>query len=160
MSGKYCKHCDSHLPYDFFYRDSKSCDGRKNICKECDKKRALDRYHNGGGKEKQAKASLKYRKSEHGKRVRLSARKRFLRTEIGKAYKANATKRYKKKYPEKVYAKNRMQDLIKCGKVVRPEHCSLCGCVGIIHGHHPDYKKPEEVVWVCHYCHLELHKES
>lgn len=44
------------------------------------------------------------------------------------------------------------------GVLVRPEQCSQCGVAGRISGHHMDYTKPLEVVWLCHKCHRGEHK--
>ena len=50
------------------------------------------------------------------------------------------------------------------GKIKRPKKCSICGVVPIgnrsksgLLGHHPDYNKPSEVIWVCNKCHKDLH---
>jgi hypothetical protein len=43
---------------------------------------------------------------------------------------------------------------IKDGRLERPDACSNCGdrwCR--IHGHHEDYDKPLEVMWLCSRCH-------
>jgi hypothetical protein len=45
----------------------------------------------------------------------------------------------------------------RVGKISKPPHCSLCGRQGKIEGHHEDYRKPMEVVWVCRKCHVNLH---
>lgn len=36
--------------------------------------------------------------------------------------------------------------------------CSIGGCKNMGERHHPDYKKPLEVVWLCNFHHDELHK--
>lgn len=46
---------------------------------------------------------------------------------------------------------------VKTGRIVRPDKCSKCEDKGIIHGHHPDYGKPLEVVWLCAKCHQRHH---
>ena len=41
----------------------------------------------------------------------------------------------------------------------RPNTCKLCGSEWVrIHGHHYDYNKPYEVLWVCQPCHIAIHK--
>ena len=49
---------------------------------------------------------------------------------------------------------------VKTGKLLRPEICSMADgrCMGPLHAHHADYAKPLEVVWVCRYHHLKLHR--
>lgn len=39
------------------------------------------------------------------------------------------------------------------GSIVRPNACSVCGKACKPHGHHPDYAKPYEVIWLCPKCH-------
>lgn len=58
---------------------------------------------------------------------------------------------YIKKYPEKIKASANLRYKIKIGKIKRgkcelkDEFCSK----GIIQGHHTDYSKQLEVVWLC-----------
>ncbi len=49
---------------------------------------------------------------------------------------------------------------VKTGKIKRPEKCSKCDVRCKPLGHHPDYSKPYEVVWLCHRCHGQLHSPS
>jgi hypothetical protein len=47
------------------------------------------------------------------------------------------------------------------GRLVRPAACSKCGTTRrMIQGHHPDYDKPLEVVWLCTRCHHLVHANS
>lgn len=43
--------------------------------------------------------------------------------------------------------------------IVKPEKtCMFCGDnKSKIHGHHPDYRHPLELVWLCPKCHFRLH---
>jgi hypothetical protein len=40
--------------------------------------------------------------------------------------------------------------------IIIKEPCKLCGCVDV-EMHHPDYNKPNDVVWLCGPCHDEMH---
>jgi len=43
---------------------------------------------------------------------------------------------------------------------MRPAACERCGITCTTHGHHPDYSKPLEVVWVCRKCHAKEHRDA
>jgi Bacillus phage endonuclease len=68
---------------------------------------------------------------------------------------------YYKKYAqregeaEKHAARARVHDALKRGKLVRPDHCILCGKKCKPHAHHDDYAKPLEVIWLCSPCHKQ-----
>lgn len=40
-----------------------------------------------------------------------------------------------------------------------PEHCEGCDCARTLHGHHDDYAKPMDVIWLCAPCHMARHAE-
>jgi hypothetical protein len=46
---------------------------------------------------------------------------------------------------------------VKKGRLVRPESCSECGGGGRIEGHHDDYARRLDVVWLCTECHNKKH---
>lgn len=64
---------------------------------------------------------------------------------------------WKKQNPEKVHAKSVVERAVKSGKLKRPDCCSQCGKEGWIVGHHHDYTKPLDVIWVCQTCHRDIH---
>lgn len=66
--------------------------------------------------------------------------------------------RYRAKNPEKVAAQKLMTAAIARGELVRPTACQCCGGPSKrrLDGHHPDYDKPLDVVFVCRRCHAML----
>lgn len=46
---------------------------------------------------------------------------------------------------------------IKDGVIIKAEECSCCGSKMYLEGHHYDYSKPLEVVWLCKSCHTYEH---
>jgi len=66
-------------------------------------------------------------------------------------------KEYYKKYPEKFKARRALSYAVEGGKIVRPTICSRCNEEGYIEGHHYDYSKPLEVIWLCRKCHAKEH---
>lgn len=63
-------------------------------------------------------------------------------------------------HPEQVIAKRRVASAVRSGRLTRPERCSRCGTRCKAHGHHEDYERPLEVVWLCPQCHTNLHMEK
>ena len=62
----------------------------------------------------------------------------------------------KKRYPEKIRAREILQYNIKVGNIVR-KPCEICGNINS-HGHHEDYSKPLDVMWLCKVHHDKVHK--
>lgn len=60
----------------------------------------------------------------------------------------------------KILAVNMVYDYVKAGKLKRPIYCQDCGAKHPkLHGHHQDYDKPLEVIWLCPICHHKKHPE-
>ena len=57
----------------------------------------------------------------------------------------------------KMKAQNFINHAIKAGRIIKPEVCSNCGYYSKIEAHHPDYSKPNEVIWWCQSCHSKFH---
>ena len=54
-------------------------------------------------------------------------------------------------------ARNKLTAALSSGKIIRPANCLKCGSTKNIQGHHPDYNKPLEVIWLCLKCHKAEH---
>lgn len=68
-------------------------------------------------------------------------------------------KRQRNKASDPVKHKARVMaaNAVKRGKLVRSPFCQLCLGTERSEGHHPDYAKPLEVVWLCPPCHRAIH---
>lgn len=64
-----------------------------------------------------------------------------------------------KNNPERKHAHYVVKKSLKSGSLVRPNRCSKCFAPCKPNGHHHDYSKPSEVVWLCGKCHRNLHYE-
>lgn len=70
-----------------------------------------------------------------------------------------------KKYLKEYYNRNKKRMnvywniyyLIKKGKIIKPTKCEVCGNSTYLHGHHEDYSKKFELLWVCVPCHKKIH---
>ncbi len=67
-----------------------------------------------------------------------------------------------KTWKEKNRYKTRTHDKIKHAiiknKIVRPQNCEHCNASTKLHGHHHDYNKPLDVIWLCPSCHSAEHR--
>lgn len=61
------------------------------------------------------------------------------------------------KFPEKVAARESVRLAVQSGRLTK-EPCVKCGAPKT-HGHHEDYSKPLDVVWLCKDCHAARHRE-
>jgi hypothetical protein len=75
-------------------------------------------------------------------------------TPDGRIRVANKSKRYAEKNREKRLAKDAVNNAVRSGKLVK-RPC-WCGSKRV-EGHHPDYSKPLDVIWLCHTHHKEVH---
>ncbi len=68
-------------------------------------------------------------------------------------------KRMMEKYPEKMRARQKVYRAKKSGKLL-PQPCEICGTKENIQAHHPDYKKPLDVMWLCPDDHRKIEIEN
>jgi len=66
-------------------------------------------------------------------------------------------KRYFEKHPIKAECMKIYKYAIRRGKLVRGP-CSVCGATEGVDGHHTDYTRPLDVVWLCKPHHREAHR--
>ena len=50
-----------------------------------------------------------------------------------------------------------LRNAVSNGKINKPCYCEVCFKRGNPHGHHEDYSKPLDVLWLCRSCHLLVH---
>ncbi|MBA7587979.1 hypothetical protein ES708_30027 [subsurface metagenome] len=64
---------------------------------------------------------------------------------------------WQQEHPDRVLASNKLHHALKIGKIFKPQFCQICGKERKLSGHHEDYTKPLEVLWVCSSCHKLKH---
>ena len=138
VRSKECFKCKTVKPLDEFYKHPKMADGHLNKCKECNKHDALS--HRNKNIEK-----IRAYDRERGK---ISERVKA-KTEIVRAWRQEDTRRTR--------AHNMVARAIHNGSLVQLP-CVWCGEEKSL-GHHEDYDKPLEVMWLCQPCHKQRHKE-
>jgi len=69
-------------------------------------------------------------------------------------------KRWRESNGHKSRAHDLLNKAVKRGDLVKPTLCEKChDAHRHIHGHHEDYEKPLEVIWLCPPCHHNRHEE-
>lgn len=143
------------------------------VCTKCGRIKPRSEYHNdrchlsGASRCKSCCSIKSMSEDDKQKRRELWRITAILRSSKIREYHKNnpqqgteACRRWWAKNPAKYAAHKKIRDLVKRGKIEKPTHCSMCGKQEIarnIHGHHADYSKPLEVIWVCCNCHRKIH---
>jgi hypothetical protein len=65
--------------------------------------------------------------------------------------------KWKENNLEKYRAKLQVRYAIQRKELIKPMECSKCNRKVRLFGHHFDYSKPLEVVWLCGSCHKNIH---
>jgi hypothetical protein len=152
---KTCYKCGQKKPLQDFYKHAQMADGYLNKCKDCTKKDV---------RQNRSKRNDYYREFDRKRNSlphRVLNNKEYWESEKGKEVKRKIAKKYKSLNPKKIFAINKLNNAVRDKKINKPEICSICGIYNkIIHGHHEDYLKPLDVVWVCPKCHKNIHNRK
>lgn len=150
MATKICRECGRTLSFGSFYVHPRMADGHLNKCKDCVRSRV--------GKHRQDNIDriLAYDRQRGDLPHRVLARKAYAQSSIGKERVAVGSTAWSKRNPEKIYATRAVSSAVKMGRLVK-QPCS-CGNPRS-EGHHEDYTKPLDVIWMCRQCHAAYHKK-
>lgn len=74
------------------------------------------------------------------------------------AVKARQMKESTARHPERAAARRKVRQEISARRLVRGA-CKVCG-LEKAEGHHEDYSKPLEVIWLCRKHHTEVHAKA
>jgi len=140
--GRVCNKCKEFKLFEELVRNKTSKFGHKLICKICD-----------------SGCSRTYR-IENAEAVSIRVKK-YSQTERGRQRRNEATRKSVKKLVEASRARSAVRYALKTGKLVRPDQCVRCGIKAKrIEGHHEDYAKKLDVLWLCNTCHHIAHNRS
>ncbi len=76
-------------------------------------------------------------------------------TESGRASLNRASMKAYVNHKEKWVARAKARYAVSKGILLKPKKCEVCEKVLPLQGHHEDYTKPLEVIWLCVKCHVE-----
>jgi hypothetical protein len=165
-----CIKCETEKEDIEFWKNKYKPDGIHNICKKCANDEREKRRDPEKEKIYRRKTYLKHRESRIQRQLKyernLSIEKKLERDEKRRiAYRNNSdAKRNKRNYQKNIYdpiklkANKILNEAIRLKQIIRPKTCSICNEITKLDGHHADYSKPLEVIWVCRKCHRTIHK--
>lgn len=150
MTQKRCSRCKEIKDVSEFYRRDGTPGRYTSHCKSCQAK-----YRQTAGyKALHRKADEKWRRTEKGRLYNRAQCKKYNQTE---GYKKSINK-WRAAHPERRAAHIKFAHAIAGNKIKRPSVCSACKVQCTPEGHHPDYSKPLDVIWLCRQCHVDLHR--
>lgn len=126
-------------------------------CSSCKEVKSLDKFQvrkmSKDGLTSSCKSCLKIRdKAKHDKKAKLYCTIPYVDIDPKIAWRMRNGK--------KQYAHEQLAYAVKTGKIERLYLCESCGKRGDMHGHHDDYSKPLDVIWLCPACHKQRHIEN
>lgn len=134
---KKCTRCREIMAISEFPKDANNASGLCGKCHKCSRASALE--YAAKNREKIKNYSKQWRVEN----------------------KADYDARMKKhKSSKEGRARSILTSSVHRGRVVKPDKCQKCGSEiekSKLHGHHHDYDKPLDVLWVCSLCHGKLH---
>lgn len=155
MDKKICRKCNNELPINEFYEHKQMADGHLNYCKNCVRER-IKKYKENNIEiirefdRNRPNAKERAKKQREERKNNPISFKRYMECQN----KWNAKNKYKKT------AHSKLRSAILSGKVIKKNYCTICGKTECsIEGHHYDYSKPLDVIWVCTECHGKLHRK-
>ena len=66
--------------------------------------------------------------------------------------------RWQAAHPQARWAHVALASGLRRGLIVK-QPCEQCGAEPV-DGHHPDYDKPLQVIWLCRRCHVSVHQQD
>lgn len=138
---KTCKRCGESKDITEFYKHSRMADGYLSFCRSCTKARIRD----------ERRANPEKHSERERARYTGARRERIIK---------DATER-NARTPEKRHAHYVVNNAVRDGRLIKPSACSKCDRSGVrLEGHHDDYSRPLDVVWLCCRCHRRHHADN
>lgn len=138
---KQCFKCLIVKDIEQFYKHKQMGDGHLNKCKSCTKKDVKDRYNDPEAKIRIIEYEKKRFKTEHRKNKLL---------EYQRKSRAN--------HPNKHKARRLVKQAIASG-ILKKLPCEICKD-NKSEAHHPDYRSPLKVMWLCFKHHRKTHNQK
>lgn len=159
-----CTICNERKTEDLFERKNiiknsgrcKACKSRISCASQIKNHEKVKRSHKKWRDDNIGHVREKSKEYQRTNKERISELKRKHYKE-NQEYYISSSRRSRLEKPEQTKAHNAVKEAIRKGQLRRLP-CEKCGETNDVHGHHDDYNKPLEVIWLCRSCHIILHK--
>lgn len=148
-----CIKCDKEQPESEYYRSTL----RANSTGEC---KACTRARVTANREAKIDYYQEYDRNRGNLPHRVQARKEYAQTERGQKALARGNAAHYYRYPNRSAARYAVTNAVRDGRLYKPSQCESCNDETTLHGHHCDYNKPLDVMWLCDPCHKQWHREN
>lgn len=156
MKQKQCFKCLRYLTLDDFYRHSQMADGHLNKCKSCTKA-DVSKYRAENLERCQEYDRNRFQYDMERRSLQIQYVREWARNNPEKL--AEVKSQWAVRNPDKTNCHKLLHHAVRNGSLTKADACQACGTSeGRIHGHHPDYTKPLEVMWLCAACHSRQHR--
>lgn len=166
IDKRICTTCKIEKPFDEFGNYKKGKWGKREKCKDC--RRIENREY---AKDNPEKRNAKHKRWADRHRDHVREYNRNYYEKNPEPYKASAIayrkkvenqniKSYRQRYPEKKKAHTYVELALFFGHMSKPNNCSRCQISCNPQGHHEDYAKPLDVIWLCTKCHGFVHRKE
>jgi hypothetical protein len=149
---KRCMKCRIEKELGFFYLHAGMADGHLNKCKDCTKN-DVKKYQKAN-----VESVREYEKKRSLEPHRVAARYEYSQTIRGRNVGNKAKQTWILRNPRKRAAQILFRNRQRYDVSLHSRPCLRCG-EEKTHGHHENYDKPLEVVWLCPAHHKQRHKE-
>jgi hypothetical protein len=135
---KRCGRCGVPKFLHEFHRDKTRRDGRHPYCAICQTSKAAKWCREN---RERSNANVKAYRRRHPERIE------------------EAHRSWRDRNPEKENAHRLANEALRKGVIIKPPRCTDC-MARRVEMHHPDYREPLRVVWLCGRCHSRRHREE
>jgi hypothetical protein len=155
-----CRVCGCRKPAAEFVKDPRRPLGRSSECHECKAKRRRETPRS-------EREMARQRTYMHDRWERegpaLAARRRSRALSSAEPQAAMARSRERTYWGSKKWiARQALRNAVAKGRIIKPTICDGCGTCALkpLHGHHADYDRPLDVLWLCTHCHGRMHRKD
>lgn len=155
---KVCNSCQTSKPISEFGKNKSRPDGLTQWCKPC--RNDYQRKWRDNNVDHVREANRQSKRDERKRKGKQHFRDAYNKWyQNNKEHKREYVAERRKKDKKKIKAQNKLNKAIQMGKIIRPPKCDHCGKNKKVDGHHHDYDKPFDVVWLCRSCHMTEHSK-